>query len=80
MLWALGQFFNNVLHFFDLGVIGKHGRKYLGGTLDRPQKIAFETMKGAKKNIINAINVNVLIGESQISHLLRAYLCWHYRT
>ncbi len=61
-------------------VIGKHGRKDMGGTLDRPQKIAFETMKGAKKDIIDAINVNVLIVENQISHLLRAYLCCHYRT
>ncbi len=52
---------------FDLGVIGKHSRKYLGGTLDRPQKFAFETMKGAKKGIIDAINVNALIGESNIT-------------
>jgi hypothetical protein len=56
----------------------------VGNTLARhwigPKKIAFETMKGAKKDIIDAINVNVLIGENQISHLLRAYLCCHYRT
>ncbi len=80
MLWALGQ--KNLMFyiFFDLGVIGKHGWKYLGGTLDRPQKIAFETMKGAKKDIIDAINVNVLIGENRISHLLRAYLCCQYKT
>jgi len=52
----------------------------LGGTLDRPQKFAFETMKGAKKDILNVINVNVLIGENQISHLLRAYSHCHYRT
>jgi len=66
--------------FFDLGVIGKHGKKDLGGTLDRPPKIAFEIMKCAKKDIIDDINVNVLIGENQIPHLLRAYLCCHYRT
>jgi hypothetical protein len=52
----------------------------LGGTLDRPQKFAFETMKGTKKDILNVINVNVLIGENQISHLLRAYSHCHYRT
>ncbi len=68
------------IYFLIQGSLGNMVGNTLGGTLDRPQKFAFETMKGTKKDILNVINVNVLIGENQISHLLRAYSHCHYRT
>jgi hypothetical protein len=35
--------------------------------LERPKKIIFKT-KGAKKNIMGAKNVNILVGENQTSY------------
>jgi hypothetical protein len=37
--------------------------------LERPKNIAFEAMRGAKKDITGVENVNVLVGENQISYL-----------
>jgi hypothetical protein len=32
--------------------------------LEMPKRMLFETMRGAKKNIMGAKNVNVLVGEN----------------
>jgi hypothetical protein len=37
--------------------------------LERPKNIAFEAMRGAKKDIMGVENVNVLVGENQISYI-----------
>jgi hypothetical protein len=34
------------------------------GTLERPQKFAFEATKGTKKYIMGVKNINVLVGDN----------------
>jgi hypothetical protein len=38
-----------ILYFFELGVIGKHARKDVGGPWKGPEIIAFEATKNAKR-------------------------------
>jgi len=37
--------------------------------LERPKNIVFKAMRGAKKDIMGVENVNVLVGENQISYI-----------
>jgi hypothetical protein len=37
--------------------------------LERPKNIVFEALTGAKKDIMGVENVNVFVGENQISYL-----------
>jgi hypothetical protein len=40
------------------------GRKGYWGTLEKPIKIAFDTMKAIKNDIMSAKSINVLISKS----------------
>jgi hypothetical protein len=59
-LWTLGPKIFYIYNFFKLRVIGKHGKNDIGWCWKGPKIIAFRTMKGTKKTIIGAKNVNVL--------------------
>jgi hypothetical protein len=49
-------------NLFEPRVIGKHGKKDIWDV--KKARIFFDAMKGAKKDIIDAININVSIGEN----------------
>jgi hypothetical protein len=36
--------------------------------LERPQKFTFEAIRAAQKDIMGAKNINILVGENQISN------------
>jgi hypothetical protein len=40
-------------------VVGKHGRKDIGGCWKGPKNIAFEATKATQKDIMGAKNINV---------------------
>jgi hypothetical protein len=57
------------LYFFELGIVGKHGRKNIGECWKGPNVFFMKATKGTIKIIImDAININILIHENQISY------------
>jgi hypothetical protein len=56
----LGQ---NILYFFELEVVGKHGRKNIEKQWKGPIFLKKATMR-TTKNIMDTININVLVGEN----------------
>jgi len=51
----------NILYyiFFEPMVVGKHGRKDIGGCWKGPKNMAFEATKATQKDIMGAKNINV---------------------
>jgi hypothetical protein len=52
--------------YFKSRVIGKHGKKDIGGHWESPQKLVFKVMKDAGKDIMGARNIYVLVHENEI--------------
>ncbi len=63
---VVGVRVKNIIYFFKLRVVGKHDKKNIGKPWKNP--FVFKVMKGTKKDIMNVINVNILVDESQISY------------
>jgi hypothetical protein len=45
--------------FFKLRVVGRLGRKNIGGCWNRPKKITSQTIKVTQKDIMGVRNINV---------------------
>jgi hypothetical protein len=52
------------IYIFQLRIVDNHSRKDVGGCWKGPKSIVFETLRGTKKDIMNARNIKVLVSEN----------------
>jgi hypothetical protein len=57
----------NILYFFKSKIVGKHGRNYIERCWKSPNYF-LKAINDTKKDIMGAINVNVLVGENEFSY------------